>query len=92
VAVVVVRLEPDESPPGGDDWVLVERDRSGSYAARVSVVRHGQGAIFYVAQPALENDLEAALEKATAWAEQHQVETVYVRADFPAPGDRKEAS
>ena len=92
MAVVVVRLEPTESPPEGDNWVLVERNRSGTYIARRSAVRHGRGATFYVPEPPLENVLEAAIEKATTWAEQHQIETVYVREGFLASGDEKETS
>jgi hypothetical protein len=59
--------------------VLVERDRSGRYAASGSVVEHGRGATFYVPELTLESNLEAAIGKAISWAEEHQLETVYVR-------------
>jgi hypothetical protein len=92
MAVVVVRLRPTERPPEDDDWVLVERDRSGTYVVRRSAVRHGRGATFYVPEPPLENELEAAIEKATTWAEQHQIEAVYVREGFLASDDQEETS
>jgi len=90
MAVVVVRLEPEERPPENENWVLVERESSGRYAASGSAIRHGRGATFCVPVPALENDLEVAIAKASAWAERHQIETVFVREGLPAPKSRNE--
>ena len=84
MAIAVVHIGPDEHLPENGDWVLVERDSSGGCAAIGSVVEHGRGASFYVPEPALESDLEAAIDKATSWAEEHQIETVYVRDSLRA--------
>lgn len=78
MAVAIVYLRPNESPRDDHDWVLVEHDRSGTYASGGSAA-HGRGATFYVPTPALEEEIEAAIEKAVRWAEEHEVETVYVR-------------
>ena len=43
------------------------------------MVEHGRGATFYVPELTLESNLEAAIGKAISWAEEHQLETVYVR-------------
>ena len=78
MATLIVHIGPDERLPEHGDWVLVERDSSGRYATR-PMIEHGRGATFYVPEPAPESDLEAAIDKATSWAEEHQLETVYVR-------------
>ena len=77
--VDVVRLKPNESPPGDEDCAIVTLDRSGRYAAEGSVVTHSRGATFDVPYPALEGDLEAAIAKAQSWADKHGVNTVYVQ-------------
>jgi hypothetical protein len=79
LALIVKNLRETESPPNDQDWVLVERDSSGQYAGSGSVATHSRGATFYVPDPAMEGDLEAALSKARSWAEEHGVGTVYVR-------------
>ena len=79
MAILIVHIGPDENLSEHGDWVLVERDSPGRYAAGEPMIEHGRGATFYVSEPALESDLEAAIDKAISWAEEHQLETVYVR-------------
>jgi hypothetical protein len=78
VAVAIVYLRPNESLPDDQDWVLVERDNSGAYASGGSAA-HGRGVTFHVPTPAPEEEIEAAIERAVRWAEEHEVGTVYVR-------------
>jgi hypothetical protein len=75
----VVRLKADEHLPTDGNWVLVERDQSGKYVASGSVTAHSRGATFYVPEPPLHLESEAAVAKAVLWAERHGVEIVYVR-------------
>ena len=87
MAVVVVQLARNATPPDGQDWVLVERDSLGKYASGDSIVRHGRSATFYVPDAALESELEAAIDKATSWAYRHEIGEVYVREGFQ-PDDK----
>jgi hypothetical protein len=80
----IVRLHPSESPPDTEDWALVTRDTSGQFVGSGSVVTHSRGATFYVPIPAMEDELEAAVAKAVAWADEHGVKTVYVQEGINA--------
>lgn len=82
MAVVVVQVARNASPPAGEDWVLVERDSSGKYARGESIVRHGRGATFYIPDAALESELETVIDKALSWASRHDIGEVYVREAF----------
>ena len=74
----VVRLDPDQSPPGDGPLVIVTCDSSGQHKAEGPFVEHSGGATFYVPHPATEVDRDVAVAKAQAWAGKHGIATVYV--------------
>jgi hypothetical protein len=73
----VVYLEPDQSPPEGQDWALVVRNPEGGNSGSGSVV-HGRGATFYVPFPDNEPDQAIAIARAKEWADKNGVPVVYV--------------
>ena len=75
----VVELRPHESPPEGSRWALVERRKPGDSATDNAVAVHTMGRTFSVPHDATEAELQDAVSRAQAWADQQGIPTVHVR-------------
>jgi hypothetical protein len=79
----VVQLARNEHPPEHGRWVLVERDDTAKFP-QGAPVEHDKGATFYIPDKGLESEVEAGVARATRWAADHNISTVYVREAFRA--------
>jgi hypothetical protein len=75
VVADVIYIRKGDNPPENENWILLERTPLGKYVGNGSVA-HEQSATFYTSSP---EGREAALTRAVAWADDHDIPVVYVR-------------
>lgn len=76
----------------GEPWMVVECfDNSGRFYGTGEGLNQNGDIVLYAALSQHTINLDTALAAATAWAELHQVETVYVQTDPTAPRHGEDA-
>lgn len=78
----------------GETWMVVECfDKSGRFYGTGEGRKPTGDMVLYASLSEHNTNLDTALAAATAWAESHQVETIYVQTDPTAPrhGDDSES-
>ncbi len=75
----------------GETWMVVECfDNSGRFYGTGEGHKPSGDMVLYAPLSVRDTNLDTALAAATAWAEQHQVETIYVQTDPTAPRHSEE--
>ncbi len=77
----IIWLYEGERPPEDRSWAMVAADRSGDRSGSMDPVEHDCGLTFYIAHPVSEVERSEAIARARAWAESHDVDTVYIEGD-----------
>lgn len=76
----------------GEPWMVVECfDNSGRFYGAGEGINPSGDIVPYAAPSEHTINLDTAIAAATAWAEQHQVEIVYVQTDPTAPRHGEDA-
>jgi len=78
--VKIVELSENEEPPLEENWVLVTSEGWEGDPVDGHIDQHELGATFLV--PEREPEFSSAVERATLWAENHGLATVYVQRRF----------
>ena len=93
--VTVKYLEPGAQMPDiadGETWMMVECfDTSGRFYGTGEGRKPSGDMVLYASASEHDTNLDTALAAATAWAEQHQVEAIFVQTDPTAPRHSEEA-
>ncbi|HEY3814056.1 MAG TPA: hypothetical protein VGL66_12595 [Caulobacteraceae bacterium] len=77
----VIQLRAGEEPPEEEYWLTIERDVSGLFFGTGAGRTVDGTAIFYASLPENDQSLELALAAASAWADAHFVEHIYVQVN-----------